>query len=468
MTIDPRLVQLLGNKLYTMSPFPICLRELLQNAQDACLRKGVKPEITITVESEDGFTVITCQDNGIGMTDQQIVDDFLCLGNVHHDGAKTVGGFGIAKAAFMRNPKWYIHSLDNELDEKVLMEGAEIRKTDMLEGTIVKIWIADNVGYTQMKEGIAMLRYSDIDITLNWFGWEIDHVGFHPEKPPAEMEIGNEYIIYGTDENRINTTQYDFEYEGMAAIRLSGLVQFMWDSYNQRETLLVVDIKPTTAPDDPKYAFNMSREKLRQDLNARVWEFITMCDNNIASTQDIVKEIQQPPDEKIKIGPLIRGRRSSARYSYGVSSSTEVSFSLPKRETERKEGRGVMMFFKDYHPEGRDIGKDAYLLKAWHEMIEMCASDQEEFGIGFLKPGSEMAGRQRKDGIVFYLIDPDILVEIEQPYVKAMILYEHAVHEVTHFLVSSHNEMFTQEMMEIKRETALIFLESHENFANLL
>ena len=469
MTTDPRMIQLLGSKLYTMSPFPICLRELLQNARDACLRKGVVPEITITVGIEDNYTVVSCQDNGIGMTDAQIVNDFLCLGNVHSDGAKTVGGFGVAKAAFMRNPRWYVHSLDNELDEKVLMEGDEIRKTEMMEGTLVKIWIADYIPSSSKKDGAAMIFFSDIDVTLNWYGQIIPHVGFHPTKEPAVMEDSGEYTIFGTQENEIKTDSYDFEFRGMAAIRLDGLTQFMWDSYNERETLLIVDVKPTVTPDDIKYSFNMSREKLRQDLNADVWSYITMCDNNIASAKNIVQEIQEPPDEYIKEGTLSHGRRRSSRYVFGNSSSSpDIAFSLPPSSPHTSPGLGVTMFFKGYHPQGRNVKKDSHLLKAWHEIIAICAAEEESFGIGLLEPGCAMAGRQRKSGIVFYMIDPDILEDIENPWAKAMVLYNLAVHEATHFLISQHDERFTGEMGQIQRETALIFLENHENIANLL
>ena len=469
MTVDPRLIQLLGSKLYTMPPLPICLRELEQNARDACLRKGVTPEITITVEEVNGETMVTCIDNGIGMTQEQILNDFLCLGNKHDDGAKTVGGFGVAKAAIMRNARWLVHSLDNELDNEILMSGDEIRKTDMLEGTTIKLWITDHIDYSSKSLALAMIMFSEIDITLNWYGQVIEHAGFHPAKPPAKMDgddNDNEFTIYGTNENRITTAMRNFEYTGISVIRLSGLVQFLWDSYNSRETLLIVDIVPSTTPDNAKYSFNMSREKLRTDLSTRIWSFIMECDTNIQSAKNTVQEIQEPPDQRIKTGTLIHGRRNSA---YGTSASAGAChFSLPNTEAPTSYGAGVAMFFKGYHPAGRDVAKDARFLNAWHQILEICASDREEFGIGFLEPDSKSASRLVRSGIIYYMIDPEFIDDISTAVGKSLVLYDVAVHEVTHFVISSHTERFTSEMMEIKRETVLNFLEIQEKIANLL
>lgn len=474
MTIDPRLMQLLGDKLYNMSALPILLRELLQNARDACLRKGVIPEIEITVETdEDMRVVVTCRDNGVGMTQEQIVEDFLCLGNKHSDGAKTVGGFGVAKAALMRNPKWYVHSLDNELDEQVLMAGDEIRKVEFLDGTEIKIWISEGITHSSRQEAIAMIFFSDVDIVLNWYGQRIEHAGFHPAKKIAIMDQDDsgldEWTIYGTNENRIEMTDREYSYTGFSVIRLAGLAQFLQNSWNSRETVLIIDVKPTVTPDDKKYAFNMSREKLRQDINARTWAFISLCDTNIQSAKNVVEETQDPPDERIKSGNLIHGRRGN-RGGNGAGDAAAASFTTCASSGAifSSGGNGVAMFFKGYNPKGRDVGKDAKFLHAWHEILEIVASEDDNFGIGLLRSGSGMASRIGRGSIMYYIIDPDFFEDIPNPRAKAMVMYEIAVHEVAHQMYHSHNEQFTSEMMQIKRETALIFLENHENLANLL
>jgi hypothetical protein len=232
--------------------------------------------------------------------------------------------------------------------------------------------------------------------------------------------------------------------------------------------LLIVDIKPTTTPDDKKYAFNMSREKLRTDLNTRIWSFITQCDTNIQSAKNVVEEIQEPPDERIKTGTLIHGRRNSAYGTSLSSASAGTCFSLPNTEAPTSYGSGVAMFFKGYNPAGRDVAKDSRLLNAWHRILEICASDQEEFGIGLLESGSKMAGRLTKTGITYYMIDPEYIDDVPNTVGKMLVLYDIAVHEVTHFVISSHTEQFTSEMIEIKRETVMNFLEIQEKIVNLL
>jgi HSP90 family molecular chaperone len=55
MSIDPRLVSLVGRKLYSSHPIPIVTRELLQNSVDACRRKGIEPDIKIEIFHNDDY-----------------------------------------------------------------------------------------------------------------------------------------------------------------------------------------------------------------------------------------------------------------------------------------------------------------------------------------------------------------------------------------------------------------------------
>src|SRR3990170_9015097 len=129
MSIDPRLLKLVGRKLYSSHPIPIIVRELLQNSVDACNRKGVEPRITITVKQLDANGndwLVSCEDNGIGMTPEQLVNDFLRLGGKKEEWANQTGGFGIAKAAILGSDDWEVHTLNNFLSRDILHIGGDI------------------------------------------------------------------------------------------------------------------------------------------------------------------------------------------------------------------------------------------------------------------------------------------------------------------------------------------------------
>jgi hypothetical protein len=72
---------LTGNRLYADNR--VFLRELIQNAVDAChLRKRLEPayDPAISIRFNDGISVVTVRDNGIGMDRQWIEKYFLTIG----------------------------------------------------------------------------------------------------------------------------------------------------------------------------------------------------------------------------------------------------------------------------------------------------------------------------------------------------------------------------------------------------
>jgi len=100
---SPKVWRLLGPALYSESPLlAITLRELFQNARDACLSAGREPQILIGLKADACFTqgVLFCDDNGVGMDEDTILDRFLVLGESKKSAGST-GGFGIAKATIL-------------------------------------------------------------------------------------------------------------------------------------------------------------------------------------------------------------------------------------------------------------------------------------------------------------------------------------------------------------------------------
>jgi hypothetical protein len=94
--------------LYSYPLLPIALRELFQNARDACRRVDRQRRIRIAVLGDADFRYdqVVCRDNGCGMDEDTILDHFLCLGGTDKTQSDT-GGFGIAKAVVLGGCTWW-------------------------------------------------------------------------------------------------------------------------------------------------------------------------------------------------------------------------------------------------------------------------------------------------------------------------------------------------------------------------
>jgi len=104
----PGLLKILGGHLYSTKA--LCIRELLQNAHDACLRRQIeesnpeyRPRITVSLDRSEG--TITIKDNGAGLTEQEITDYLSTIGRGYTgelretagegDGRRLIGQFGL-------------------------------------------------------------------------------------------------------------------------------------------------------------------------------------------------------------------------------------------------------------------------------------------------------------------------------------------------------------------------------------
>ena len=139
---SPKVWRLLGPALYRESPLvSITLRELFQNARDACLAVEREPEILVELEADACFTqgILSCDDNGVGMDEDTILDRFLVLGESKKSTDAT-GGFGIAKATILGACSWWeVHTRDLYLSCDHLEEGRPIDRAAERVGTRVSL-----------------------------------------------------------------------------------------------------------------------------------------------------------------------------------------------------------------------------------------------------------------------------------------------------------------------------------------
>ncbi len=97
-TISKNVIELLIEPLYQQQEkLKVVTRELLQNALDACKKKGIHAKIEITISEKGGINYLTIKDNGIGMNLQEIRENFLTVGKTskQNNCEGLVGKYGI-------------------------------------------------------------------------------------------------------------------------------------------------------------------------------------------------------------------------------------------------------------------------------------------------------------------------------------------------------------------------------------
>ncbi len=169
-TSGPDLLKLLVGPLYDYD-YSIGIRELLQNAVDACkersdLTKEEDQKVTVEIDVEEGGTGwITITDTGVGMSLETITKYFLVAGasfrnsdawkRQHTDSHGQIkilrgGRFGVgALAAFLLGEEIHVKTRHMDSDETDGLEFSaklddptiELRKTKTPSGTSIRIWV---------------------------------------------------------------------------------------------------------------------------------------------------------------------------------------------------------------------------------------------------------------------------------------------------------------------------------------
>ena len=171
VTIDPRLVPIIGRSQYSSHPLTIVTRELLQNAIDASKRQGTTKQVAVVIKYpgygvENGVT-ITVLDHGDGMTPNIIRDKFFKLGATSkEDDPESVGGFGIAAASILSNDEWEIRTNDRIFTSKDYRNGAFTRNKRFRQGTSVFVRLTGRTYFSDIMKALQMVYYSDVDVKL--------------------------------------------------------------------------------------------------------------------------------------------------------------------------------------------------------------------------------------------------------------------------------------------------------------
>ncbi len=289
---------LLTKSVYRSGDLPwLATRESAQNGLDAVraavrLRQIKADEGYFAVEWNAGERVLAFEDNGIGMSAEDITGKFLAIGESGKrdaaDSGQAVGGFGVAKAVILgaaRGFVWRLHTRDNlavanGMSEEVKIYDAAPRQGTRLELTdvdpdLIRYWDRARGVYVGIEDRLReLLAANDIPgIRFLFNGTEV--------KPMFSRRGGSRVSVEGSWGE--GTTAVVKAYRrppgdrgGAYYLRLNGLLQVALPA--QRGGLkadVVVDLSTTVRPGQRGYPFNAARDAL-QDTAA--WTFADLVE----------------------------------------------------------------------------------------------------------------------------------------------------------------------------------------------
>jgi hypothetical protein len=483
------MIRKIGRDTYSGSPLLIVARELVQNARDAALRKGVDPHIALEIrvlrEGSGAIRfVLACEDNGVGMTPEDIVTKFLRIGAGKGSLAKVAlpeetGYFGMAKVALMSCEYWSCRTLDWLVSSRHVEEQREItRMPRRLEGTRIcvgvdtvdKFWCVERA----LKDVLSYLITSEasVDLTVK----EIDKTaGPLSARTVLQLKTGglsqqnNMVLAHRADEAQPGFTvsilsdppvlpQFEMFEHAMGGddllgvfVRLNGLTQHEEWVSNGLTFLMIVDVVncPNSLPPD-RYPFNMSREALKGRFGGEIREVIKSFAKNPATTKAQSANNFETSFEVVD-GILLQGvshlgmlTPSMPGHLQGKNCTRENALCLTPRTTKAENPTmvKVKLLFEKLSRSSL-AGYDWRVLMAWGEIVQLVEDQQAAFGIGLTGDKYTQASRIVYQGTTYYLLNLSSIKGPKTHLGKLLCMWHLALHEVTHSFMGVHDEYFT-------------------------
>lgn len=472
------LLKTLGKTLYgTRNLTAIVLREAEQNAVDACRRKGVEPKIWLRVDVTRDMAIVTCIDNGCGMTEEEIHDIFLQPGQ-SSKGAhlKETGGLGLAKITYFTNPYWSVRSLNHTVTSDDVRLGREIQLTEYFDGTIVEVHIPkeyywDDVG----KQALRYVYLSDVDVHFTWtengvIKIDDEHAGL----PNLQIERNRQdYWPQGVTGFLASELPGHGMLSGVNIVRVHGLVQYVAQAYH-RDTNFLLDLHPECKPDDDAYPVMANRLSLRDGEFKELWDRFLELQTGSPSTSRFEVEQVAKPRTQITGERLLHGTQNIPQfstYSQEIQELSSLDFANligAAQEAVEYGKKPPKILIKDYKGSAATKARHAKVLTCWKEILTLIADWDDQWGYGVVGDSVHPASREYEDGTWFYLINPAWFDDIKTPKAKVLALWGQACHEVSHFKNDVHNEAFTSAETDRQRLTASAIVVEFDRLVKLL
>ena len=291
-----QILSLLSSTMYKGDIVPIAVKELLQNSFDA------------TKNQEDGRidfwfdrteNSITCIDNGVGMSESQVRNVFLCIGGTDKSDlslAERSGGLGVAKVQFFMaashifletTKSGWTTTLD-ATQEELLESGATVRSkyTGLRSGTIVQLTYPRTVTSYDGEKSISAgdgywagifnkpLLGSRVQVYKGFGsskdGYANDRACCAPHidgQQDYDFPWGKVQVLFDLSELSLSS-----RWSREAQVFSSGLWQFEHEFRNSLNEGLkfkaYINILPKVAAGQDGYPFNISREAFNSSVSS--------------------------------------------------------------------------------------------------------------------------------------------------------------------------------------------------------
>jgi len=275
--VDQSSFTLVGTKLYSEDLAAIWVRETVQNSVDA----GAK-NVTITyrearfTNGEKGnldfegiytgwsssgpkLVSLVCDDDGCGMDEDVLLDDFLRLGGSFKPGNESVGGFGVAKAIVLCGQRWNIHTNDLHLDAS-MMGKEPVRRIEKRDGTRIEMRILLRESmyrwtFSALRNALQLCDLPGVSIILKH---ENERGTGSSEEKIGRLRPGKHLDDLGWATVH-NNSKRGKAFKGVH-VRARGLWQFTrWVS---NDVCVFIDIPDLPRAQEHDYPFTLSREGL--------------------------------------------------------------------------------------------------------------------------------------------------------------------------------------------------------------
>ena len=519
---SPKVWQLLGPALYTESPLvAVTVRELFQNARDACLHSGRTPEIVLEVQADTAlrYGALACDDNGVGMDEACLLDRFLVLGESKKDDGST-GGFGIAKAAILGAASWWeVQTNDLWLSFDHLEEGRPIGHVAGRTGARVSLRYDPPAAEQpprqpscrnprldpyKLVKALTWLAHSDtpcqVRVNLTGLppqGWQFPGLNLAGRKPICQGTNGpTTWAGYMIDPLAISPLKWQWGGQGTEVVsatptggwvfyRCNGLVQFSELLTEDHPYTFVVEITTSVQPGAPGYPFTPSRESLAGELRDQLKSLLDSHRLNPLTSADRHRNQAKPKDRVYYdgrwMGQAQAERTARDRHEQAQQVADKVGTALRHSALMEEAGPasriqtsplGIKILIKGLHLSRRNLLLPHYLrlLEAWGRVVELVMEAyqvREQFGIGFVFDADEIAERYADQEGIFYLLNPDGLTVTRTEETLLTLLYE-ACHEVAHKDAPNHTESFTARQGSLFRTALRCFAARRRELGRLL
>lgn len=241
--ISEKAIDLLIEPLYQkQDKFRVVVRELLQNATDACKKLNNQVQVIVAVETDDNNVTLRVSDCGIGMDWTDVKEYFLTIGKSSKDEQNEglTGKFGIgilsifligseakvySKKGLSTTIGLCIHEIDDE--KKVEKIAADDKKLIKGSGTTIELVIKDEMIVNSVKNAGRIDNVLNILGLENYYVWENSQIEvlFNGEK--KNIEKFNYEITEKINENLYIEKIYDDNNEKQKHAKKTALINDM-------------------------------------------------------------------------------------------------------------------------------------------------------------------------------------------------------------------------------------------------